>query len=88
MFITFIICFAKYRLFRYTFNDHGLIEVHEVLRINPPPTASAIEGLKVVWARLAGYNPEPANYSNNSNNSNHSSHDINSSKQTNLFDVD
>ncbi|TIB75969.1 hypothetical protein E3Q23_02088 [Wallemia mellicola] len=46
-------------LFRYTFDNAGLIDVHEVLRINPPPTSSAIEGLRAVWMRLQ-HKPEEA----------------------------
>ena len=39
-------------LFRYAFNDSGLIHIHEVMRISPPPTTSAVEGLRAVLARL------------------------------------
>lgn len=39
-------------LFRYAFNDAGLIDIHEVMRISPPPTSSAVEGLRAALMKL------------------------------------
>ncbi|EOR00047.1 hypothetical protein J056_001276 [Wallemia ichthyophaga EXF-994] len=39
-------------LFRYAFDEAGLVSTHEVLRIHPPPTTSVVEGLRAVLAGL------------------------------------